>query len=504
MPEVTLEIHNTRVAIHWADAPTLDAIDAVTSFHQGPPVAPRVSIDDPAHVWDGWTRFLRRPQTLPPWVPTGLLDRVVAVLRARGHPFQVEDRRVRPEGDVPRYLTPIPLYEYQTRAVDACLMPLRELRGQGVLDMPPRSGKTRILLEVHRQIDQPTLWVAPTRAIVEQTASVARCFFDPADVVVVSSSTLAAAGSARLAITTAAAAVDLPQSFYETRGALILDEFHHFLRNNSWGREITKRTPHVYYRFGATGTHFRSNGDDLAMQAVLSRVLYRMTSADLLALGRLVPTHLVFVPITGPRVRGAGTDFIGGFGRAGIHEHAVRNSYVAAAAVELHRSGRTVLVIVGTKVQGYQVQKLIEANMRPAPAGAEFRSVEFISTDRSPRIQKLLFASFIARAEVKILIGTSIVGEGVDLPPADALVWARGEKAAVSLVQGWYRVSTASPDKANAIVVDFADRHHRRLIEHSVERLHVASRDPLFRIAVLPDPEQFARWLSTVTAPAVI
>ena len=47
-----------------------------------------------------------------------------------------------------------------------------------------------------------------------------------------------------------------------------------------------------------------------------------------------------------------------------------------------------------------------------------------------------------------------MIGEGVDLPSADALVWARGEKAAVSLIQGYYRVCTKYEGKRYAIVVD--------------------------------------------------
>ena len=103
--------------------------------------------------------------------------------------------------------------------------------------------------------------------------------------------------------------------------------------------------------------------------------------------------------------------------------------------------------------------------------------------------------SFETSDEVKVLIGTSILGEGVDIPTADALVYAKGEKAEVTLVQNSYRTCTAVEGKKNAIIVDFGDRHHRRLLQHSQERLKVYFDEPTFSVSVLQDPRQFPEWL---------
>jgi hypothetical protein len=74
-------------------------------------------------------------------------------------------------------------------------------------------------------------------------------------------------------------------------------------------------------------------------------------------------------------------------------------------------------------------------------------------------------------------------------------VYARGEKAAVSMTQNAYRVCTAVPGKRNAIIVDFADRHHKKLLEHSEGRLRVYHQDPIFTPTILQDANQFLPYL---------
>ena len=78
----------------------------------------------------------------------------------------------------------------------------------------------------------------------------------------------------------------------------------------------------------------------------------------------------------------------------------------------------------------------------------------------------------------------------------DALVYARGEKAEVSLTQNAYRVCTAVEGKSDAIIVDFADRHNSKLMKHSHTRLDVYASNPTFQVGALATVEEFAPWLT--------
>lgn len=436
--------------------------------------------------WDGWVRFLHQPKTMSPWFPTGLLPHVLRLGTKMRFPIQITDKRSRPEPGVPEWPSePVVDRDYQLAAVSA-----GELVGRGVLDMPPRSGKSRTGIELQRRIALPTLWMAPTDRIVRQTVSVFEHFLG-ANYAVQQIGAKGIPFSAPVVCCTAATAIRLPQEFLDTRQVVFVDEVHHSAASTY--HKIFKRMPHVFYRFGMTGTFFRSGQDGMALHAVLSNVIYKVSSQEMLNRGYLVPTDVVFVPIDGPRVRKVPQTFTAGHGKYGIHEHEARNKVVSSLAVFLAQQGKRVLVLVGTKKQG----RWLAAKMRdslPKVERTEFESVEFVSADMARPLQTRILSSFNERQEVRVLIGTSILGEGVDLPPADALVYARGEKAEVSLTQNMYRVCTAMPGKTHSLIVDFSDRHHRKLLEHTMERAAVYYNEPTFEVFSLNAADHFRWW----------
>lgn len=480
---ILFQQHNVHVDVLEADEYELRVIDTACSFIT---TENMWIAEAAAGNWDGFTRFLRRPKTRDPWIPAGLLVTAMKALEVCGIGFSLEDCRKREHSSEPfEATTPIDLRDYQKEAVELAVK-----QGAGVIVAPPRSGKTRILMEIHRRIGMRALWVAPTNAIVTQTLAVANQFFPEGHALVADAEGSKRAALAPLAICTAAKAITLKPDFLQARKVLILDEMHHFTKTGTWGRVLQKRTPHIYWRLGATGTFFRSGGDDLALYAVLANEIFSISTTDLEKRGHLVKTRFFFLPVLEvyKKYKGMGIDML----RNAIWEHELRNQMIAWASTVLAVRGRTVLILVGTKAQGYKVLELLKGMLPKAPMGAEFQTVEFVSTDRPRHIIQKIFKSFTSSQEVKILVGTSLVGEGVDLPVADALVYGRGGKAEVTLVQSWFRVCTAIPGKKDAIVVDFGDRHHSKCAIHADERLRVAASEPIFNVEVLNHPTEFA------------
>ena len=487
------QITNSRTSIIGADHFILNVLDKELRYPTAITSAKEAGIELPGedNGWDGWVRQLHIPKTINPWFPTGLVHIAKRLSEKFGYGVSLDDQRVRPEGDIPE-IVDIPLRDYQQEAVEAAVA-----EGRGVLDMPPRSGKTRTMCEIQRQIAVPTVWIAPTDRIVRQTvATLEELLGKNYAYHLVGSAKAGVAKNSRVVVCTAATAGGLPAEFYESRQAIIVDEWHHAAAPSY--KRIFQNCEHIYFRFGMTGTFFRSGEDALAMHSLLSKTIYRVTSLDLLRWGYLVPVHAVFIPVPAKRLRGVPSrGFQGGHGTMGIHDHVVRNQLVAHAALMLYQTGRKTVVLCGTKKQGYQLQGILKAMLPAPPDRAQFKAAEFVSTDMDRKKQGQVLASFDAGEEVKVLLGTSILGEGVDLPTADALVLARGEKAEVSLTQAMYRVSTAVPGKDHAVVVDFADRHHRKLQQHSLERLNVYYNEPTFTVQVLNDPREFPIWVNS-------
>lgn len=492
LAQVYLCVENTKTFIYGCPQPILEELDKVTSFLSNDALAgtttKRYQSADAEFAWDGWIRFLDQT-TNPPSVPSGLRDIVAARLNEMGVPFNYWDYRQAPEMDVPHYLEPIQLWEHQ----EACKKEMLK-QPDCVARMPPRAGKTRTLLETVRSNSLPTLWIAPTTSIVLQTIKEARKWFKENDAVQVQRASWEENKDALLTVCTAGGMLTLPTPFWQTRHQIVCDEVHHFLANNAWGKYLLEQTPHIFHRKGMTGTFFRSNGDDLALLAFLGRVGYSISSKELLEKKFLVPTYTVFVPIEGPRIKSGSRDFLGpqGHGTLGLVKHPHRCDVVASVAKHLQALGRTVIILVATKHQGYLIKQRLDALLPPQQT--EFEPVEFVSTDRPKHIIQKIYSSFINHQEVRILIGTSMVGEGVDLPPADALIFAQGGKAAVTYVQALYRVCTAHQGKEYGVVVDFIDKHHPKLLDHSRSRYAVASSDPVFQLSHLTGLDQFPHW----------
>lgn len=489
---VLLTISNSRTEITGADNNLLGILDYELRYPTDVAQVQDAYVEIPELQdmnWDGWVRFLHKPKTKLPWFPTGLLGLVLRLCRKFGYIYSLDDQRVRPSGDVPE---PVgrELRDYQVEAVS-----LGERIGYGVFNLPPRSGKTFLMCELQRRLAVPAVWLAPTDRIVTQTQSVLENYFGKNySVHLVGSKKAVSCGNYRIVVCTASTASRLPAEFYASRQSVVVDEWHHAASKTY--REIFKKCDHIFHRFGMTGTWFRSGADAMAMHALLAEPIYCINSLELLKRGYLVPCKAVFLPVPCSHLRNMPSkQYNAGHGKYGIHEHAMRNQMVAHTAMFLLKKGCKVLVLVGTKRQGYMVQQIVRSFVVKG-LQSEFHPVEFVSTDMDRKIQKRVLESFENGESVKILIGTSLLGEGVDLPSTDALVYARGESAEVTLTQSIYRVSTAVPGKRYAIVVDFADRHHRHLLRHSMERLKVYFEEPTFDVSVLKDPQEFPLWLA--------
>lgn len=448
--------------------------------------------------WDGWVRLLHRPKASPPWAPAGLLPHVCWYAQQCGLAYQVLDTRVRPELDVPDPTVRIPLREaYQVPAVEALVQ-----HGRGVISCPPRSGKTRILCEVQRRLGLRTLWVTPTDRIADQTHQVLEGWFGAHySTRLVGGAGQGAAAWSKVVVSTYATASMLGDEFLATRECWVVDEVHHGA--SAQLRALGDRMPHVFYRLGATGTFFRSGTDGLALHALLSNVVYQVSAQELLDWGFLVPVQVAILPVPAPRVRGAAHSFhAGGHGTIGIHEHEFRNRLVVGACVLLAQRGRRVICLVGTKQQGRDLLTQLQREL-PRPADPTRPTVDFVCSDSPPDRQRRALEQFQAGG-LRVLVGTTLLGEGVDLPDADALVLARGEQAEVQLVQAIYRICTAASGKRQGVLVDFADGHHRKLEEHARARQAIYQSEPIFHVDRLVALEHLPLWLDSIGVPEIV
>ncbi len=433
-------------------------------------------------LWDGWTSMIRGSGTFG----SGLVDHVRRALTLHmGLPDPViVDQRIRPTDAYPvRLPAPIPLYDFQQEAVDAWFA----AGGRGVIDLPPRSGKTRIMIAIVQRLGQPAIIIVPKVSLVGQTVAAFRALgFTDQQVLGVTGGKPTAKLKRRMngalvwIVTPPTAAGSKKKGVHQgihglaSRRVLLIDEFHHGAAK-TW-QTISQRAHGAYYRLGCTGTHYRADGSDLAMHSILSRAVYSRSVPEMVRLGRLVPARVCLVRLGKPLLLGSGDRVY----RSGVTQHEDRNAIIVQAARELMARGRKVLVL--TKEVGH-------AQDLAARLGAGCLQVDGGDNSQvSPALEAL------ARGTISCVVGTSVIGEGVDVPAADALVYAAGGKSKVKIVQDYFRVLTQSEGKTHGIIVDFADEHHPSLLESAAQRLRLYRQ--CFRADVV-DRRDLVTWLGS-------
>jgi len=364
---------------------------------------------------------------------------------------QTRDIRAAPEEQVPWWSVNAKWRPYQVDIHNkVCASPT------GIINAVPRSGKTLMAARTIDSIALPALYIAPSVAIVRQTYNVFCEHFGEPMVARLD-------GSAKkhekdiekpIVISTTPSAVRLPRDWYDTRDVLIIDESHHSAAETY--HRINSLAQNVHYRYLFTGTNFRSGNDTLAMEAICSQVIHRVTVDDLVP-KYLTKPRVFFAPVKGPKV--SAEDWRAAYDK-GIVDYEPRNNLIVNLATMLSQDNALPTIVL--------VRRRKHANMlaERIPNAVAVKGGEAILTNDSIK-------DFLA-GKVQVLVGTTVLGEGVDVPRAAALIYASGGAEGVSMLQSYFRPLTAHEGKKTAYIYDFIDSQHRTLRRHSKQRIDFA------------------------------
>lgn len=150
--------------------------------------------------------------------------------------------------------------------------------------------------------------------------------------------------------------------------------------------------------------------------------------------------------------------------RLGITENEYRNNLIANLAHKLRLSKTgTSLIVVNSLEHGDIIKGILEE------LGEE---VYYLKGEDSTEERNKVLAK-VRSGEAKILIGTTILDEGMDLPNLKYLIYASAGKSPRQVLQRVGRVLRISPEKKDTVIFDFMDRTHRLLFNQSKTRLKV-------------------------------
>lgn len=249
--------------------------------------------------------------------------------------------------------------------------------------------------------------------------------------------------------------------FLESVTVMIADEVHHS-KADTWYTSLSL-CENAIYRVGLTGTVDKKDKMGWQrLQALFSQVVVRVSNEYLIDKGISSKPTIRLLPITEPRNIELASNFLEAY-KLGIVENEYRNKIIADLVESYHkRKPGGILVSVKEIAHGdYILESLRNRGLE----------VEFIhgGSDADHRATQL---SRFSKGELKILIASTIIDEGVDMKSIGCMVLAAGGKSMRQQLQRIGRGLRLNGIDGNSVMVfDFMDRTNIFLLNHSKERV---------------------------------
>lgn len=419
--------------------------------------------------------------------PAGLATEIATILTEIGHEFDFLDaRRYSDDRWYFRFDESI-LRPYQREAVDLLTTPRGplDIRGRGIIKLPPRSGKTMIGAAVIARLGVKTLFVVPAQFLLHQSVDaiskalgvevgiIGDGVWEPMSVTVTTiQSLLAKRNGGTKASPPEPEYVDLLQSCE----LIIVDEFHHIQGTQSEWRKVIQDSA-APYKIGLSATVFFDHEKEcelgsIWLHAVAGDILLDLSVSDLIEQGYLVKPDIWMCPIRDP-VFPPSRGWSQRLQKQAIFENEIRNTRIAKFAKQLNNDGRRPVIIANRHSQVFALQDGLQN------AGLSVGLI--VGQTRRPERESIVEA--FRRHRIDVLLGT-VFGEGVDIPEIDAVIVAEGGSGIKQTYQR-LRCLTLCEGKKSAVVVDFMDLMHPYFARHSVDRLSVYQSERAFSIKLV-------------------
>lgn len=168
--------------------------------------------------------------------------------------------------------------------------------------------------------------------------------------------------------------------------------------------------------------------------------------------------------------------------KLGIVYNAWRNRKICEETQRAISLGQPVMILVGQKAHG----KTLMDKFKDQGVRCDFIFGESNQEQRQDALNRL------AAGAIQVLIGSTILDVGVDVPAVGCVILAGGGKAEIALRQRVGRGLRAKKDAANVcMVVDFEDNLNNHLRGHSIERRLIIENTPGFVEGILPRGKDF-------------
>lgn len=263
---------------------------------------------------------------------------------------------------------------------------------------------------------------------------------------------------------------------------VILEEAHEASGDGYFN--ILRHCKNAHYRLALTATPFMKDDEEANMRLMASSgpIAIKVTEKMLIERGILAKPFFKIVRLKDrPKALLRQTGWQAAY-RLGITSNQERNLIACEEVLKAKRYGLSSMVLVQHTAHGDTLAKMLqERGVRVA-----FIRGENDQSERKHYLGKL------GRGEIDVLIGTTILDVGVDVPSVGMIVLAGGGKAEVALRQRIGRGLRAKKHGPNvAFIVDFDDPFNSHTLNHATQRQTIISETEGFGENVLAPGQEF-------------
>lgn len=405
---------------------------------------------------------------------TGLLGKIVQRLQAYNIGYEIIDKRQPPVTGVRCHesiLHGITLHDYQLRSVNEFLKV-----GRGVVKLPTGAGKTEIAIAATTALGPiPTIFLTHRVNLLYQTAQrfaarnpklknrigiIGDGNYSPNLITLATVQTLQAMMKSN------------PDEFRDLMSYmqfLIIDEAHR-AGADQFNRPAVLAS-NAYYRMCLTATPFMKGNamEDMLLMGISGPVATTVTNYELIERGILARPFFKFFEINGPDLRRF-TKWADIYERGIVH-NLERNRLIVSQMGDLSKQGKKTLTIVTQKQHGMNIMDLSN--------GTGIRAKYIDGSNAYAERDKAI--KWLERSG-DCLVVTNIFDEGVDCNAINAVILGAGNKSAPALLQRTGRAVRRKETDNYAIVIDFIDKQHPKLLEHSAQRYNLIKNEKGFTI----------------------
>lgn len=242
---------------------------------------------------------------------------------------------------------------------------------------------------------------------------------------------------------------------------VILEEAHEASGNSYY--EILRHCTNAHYRLALTATPFMKNSEEsnMRLMACSGPIAIKVPEKYLIDCGILARPYFKFVRLPAkPSKLFKHTGWQSAY-RIGIVENDFRNRHIVYECRRMTQYGLTGMVLVQQTAHGERLADML----RTEGLRAEFIQGEDDQDGRKRALSRL------ANNEIDVLIGTTILDVGVDVPAVGYVILAGGGKAEVALRQRIGRGLRAKKIGPNVcLIIDFEDEYNEHLKGHAKTR----------------------------------